>query len=193
MVRREQGAPTRTKGGNAMEPLVTAEELAGYLRRDLDRYSADLAVTGASGIVRSYCGWNLSRAVETLTVTANGSISVNLPTLRLNDVTEVRADGAVLDPAEYGWGSNGVLAARYRWPLGMQYLAVDVDHGYDPVPDEVRLSCLSMASRLYSNPEGLSSKSSGDDSRVLGDAISDARPSAWEGLELRILHRYRIA
>ena len=169
---------------NALSPLITAEELAGYLQRDLDRFSAELAIRGASGVVRTFCGWNLSQVVETLTVDANGSVSVNLPTLQLNDVTEVRVDGQVLDPSQYGWGANGVLVARYRWPDGLRRIAADVDHGYDPIPDELRIVASTIAGRLYSNPEGLTQKSSGDNSRSFGAVLSD--------LEMRLITAYRL-
>jgi hypothetical protein len=164
-----------------MGPLITVDDLAGYLQRPIDRYSATACVAGASGLVRAWCGWNISRTVETLTVDANGSGSVNLPTLRLNDVTEVRVAGDVLDPSEYGWATNGVLAftSRNGWPSGLRQVAADVDHGYDPIPDEICIVVAAVAGRLYSNPEGLVQKSSGDDSRSYGPRLSD--------MELRLI------
>jgi hypothetical protein len=164
-----------------MGPLITVDDLAGYMQRPIDRFSATVCVTGASGLVRAYCGWNLSRITETLTVDANGSGSVNLPTLRLNDVTEVRVAGAVLDGSQYGWATNGVLAftARSAWPSGLQCIAVDADHGYDPIPDEIGIVVAAIAGRLYGNPEGLMQKSSGDDSRSYGPRLSD--------LEMRLI------
>jgi hypothetical protein len=166
-------------------PLITAEELAGYLQRDLDRYSADLAVQGASGLVRTACGWNVSRVVETLTVNGNGSASMNLPTLRLNDVTEVRVDGVVVDASAYGWGANGVLVAVSRWPLGLRRVEVDADHGYEPIPDELRIVCCSVAARLYSNPENLLQRSAGTSSQMFRDlSLSE--------LETRLISPHRL-
>lgn len=168
-----------------MTPLVTVDELATYLQRDLDRSSADLAVQGASGIVRGYCGWNIARTVETLTVDANGGGSVNLPTLKLNDITEIRLDGAVLDVADYGWGTNGVLVAHCRWPVGLRRIAADVDHGYDPVPDEIRIVCCAIAGRIYSNPENLLQRTAGQSSQMF-------RESGFSELEARLIARYRL-
>ena len=178
-----------------MTPLISPEDLATYLKQDVDRATAELAIAGASGVIRGYCGWNLTRVVETLTVDSYGTASINLPTLRLNDVTEVRIDGDPLDVDGYGWGRNGVLVMAGnadRWPAGFRRIEADVDHGYDPIPDEIRLVGCSLAGRLYSNPEGLSSKSSGDDSRVFGDTLSDVKPATWESLEVRLLHGYRL-
>lgn len=170
-----------------MDPLISVDDLAGYLQRPIDRASATIAVQGASGLVRAYCGWGLSRAVETLTVDANGTGSVNLPTLRLNDVTEVRVDGDILDPSTYNWGFNGILVATtgYRWMAGLRKIEADVDHGYQPIPDEVCIVASAIAARLYANPEGLASKASGDDSRTFGATLSD--------LEMRLISAYRLS
>jgi len=167
------------------EPLITTTDLAAYLQRDLDQYSADLAVRGASGLVRTYCGWGISRAVETLTVDANGGISVNLPTLKLNDVTAVRVDGELLDPDDYMWGGNGVLVARHRWPGRLRAVEADVDHGYDPTPDEVRIVVSVMAGRVYANPEGLIQRSSGDSSKSFTSGV-------LTDLEMRLISAYRL-
>jgi hypothetical protein len=165
-------------------PLVYAEDLAAYLQRDLDRCTADLAVEGASGLVRAYCGWGLSRTVETMTLDGNNSRCLTLPTMHVNDVSEVRIDGEVADPVDYGWGVNGVLLRRQGWPCGQRNIAADVDHGFDPTPDELRIVTLSIAARLYTNPEGLQSKSSGDGSRAYGAELPD--------LEIRLVSGYRL-
>jgi hypothetical protein len=179
---------TYTIPAGPLNPLVAVEELAGYLQRDLDRFSADMAVQGASGIVRGHCGWDIARTVETLTVDASGGASVNLPTLRLNDVTEVRVDGAVLDVADYGWSANGILvvtSAAGCWPRGLRRIAADVDHGYEPVPDEVRIVCCAIAARLYSNPENLLQRSTGNSSQMFRDL-------GFSELEARLIARYRL-
>jgi len=167
-----------------MNPLVTPEELAGYLQRRLERFPAELAVQGASGVVRAYCGWDLTRTVETLEVTGNGGCAINLPTLKLNDVTSVTVDGTALDAADFSWGANGILFRRSCWPLGPRRIVAEVDHGYDPIPDELRIVVCSIAGRIYSNPEGLVQKSSGDDSRSMPAPLSD--------VEMRLIARHRL-
>jgi hypothetical protein len=175
-----------------MEPLITVDNLSGYLQRPIDRYSAGICVAGASGIVRTYCHWNISRTVETLTVDGNSSTLVTLPTLRLNDVTEVRVDGDVLDPGTYSWGVNGVLMATtgYRWMAGLRRIEADVDHGYEPVPDEIAIVACAIAARLYSNPEGLAQKSSGDDSRGFASPFLAVGAGQFTGLEMRLISAY---
>jgi hypothetical protein len=165
--------------------LITPEELSGYLQRDVDRYSAELATQGASGLLRAVCGWDLTRAVETLTVDSNGACSVNLPTLKLNDVTEVRVDAQPLATSQYGWGTNGVLVATTRWPVGQRRIEADVDHGYDPVPDDLRIVCCSVAARLYSNPENLLQRSAGDSSQMFRELV-------LSDVETRLISRHRL-
>jgi len=167
-----------------MEPLTTPEELAGYLQREIDRYSAELAVRGASGIIRSICGWDLTRVTETLTVDSNGAAAVKLPTLKINDIMSVTLDGTtVVDTAEYLWSPNGILVARSYWPTG-RLIAAEVDHGYEPIPDDVRIIACAIASRLYGNPEGLAMRVAGDSTRTFGQLLSP--------VEMRIISRYAL-
>lgn len=169
-----------------MTSLVTPAEFAGYLQRNVDQYTADTVLNGASGLVRSYCRWGIAQETTTFTVDANGGRVVALPTLRLNDVTAVAVDGATLDAADFEWSSNGLL---YRinggcWPIGARRIVADVDHGYDPAPDEVRIVVCAVAARLYANPEGLASKTAADTGRVF---------TGLSELEMSLVAGYRIA
>jgi hypothetical protein len=168
-----------------MDPLITPEELSGYLQKEIDRYSAELAVRGASGVIRGICGWNLTRATETLTADCTGGVVIKLPTLRVNDVTAVRLDGNPVDPDDCSWTTAGVLIARTCWPTGLHHVTADVDHGYDPIPDDVRIVGCAIASRMYSNPEGLFSRTAGESTRTFGKTVSD--------LEMRLISRYALS
>jgi len=167
-----------------MDPLITVDELAGYLQRDLDRYSATLAVQGASGLIRAICGWGLSRTTETLTMDCNGGVVLKLPTMHLNAVNTVTCDGVLLGPIDYSWSVSGLLVARTCWPHIRCRIAADVDHGYDPIPDEIRIVACSAAGRLYNNPEGLKFKAAGGGSRSYHDALSE--------LEQRLISAYQL-
>lgn len=149
-----------------MDPLVTAEEFASYLQRDLDRATAELAIGGASGVVRNFCRWNVARESATFTLDAIGSTLLVLPTLKLVSVDEVRVGGDVLDASAYTWSQGGQLYAAGRWPVGHRLVEVDVVHGYEPVPDEVKLVTCALAARSMVNPEGLRSKTVGTVAKV---------------------------
>jgi len=167
-----------------MEPLITPDELAGYLQRDIDRYSAELAIQGVSGMIRNICGWGLTRTTETLTVDCNGGVVLKLPTMRINDVLSVTADGIRLGAVDYAWSVSGLLVARTCWPAVMCRIAAEVDHGYDPIPDEIRIVACAAAARLYGNPEGLKFKAASGGSRSFGDALSS--------LETRLISAYQL-
>lgn len=146
-------------------PIVSAEDLASYLQRsDLDRSTADLAVAGASGTVRDYCGWAITLAEETLTVDGSGGRILLLPTLQLTAVPEVRVDGVVLAVGEFTWSVSGRLYRDVGWPRRYRAVEVDCTHGHDPAPDAVRVVALEVAARAYSNPERLSTKGVGNTS-----------------------------
>lgn len=179
-----------------MEPLAAAEDLACHLQRDLDRASADLALAGASGLVRRHAGWPISESTETLTRLGGGSVVLGLPTLMLTAVTEVRVGTEVIAAAElaaagymgaeeYTWTPEGQLIRPAGWPRLAQVQA-DCTHGYDPVPDDVRLVTLTLAGRLLANPEALKSKTVGGISRTYGGS------SDLGALETALLDGYRL-
>lgn len=169
-----------------MAPLVTDEQLASYLQRDLDRATADLAVAGASGLVRDYCRWDIyPQADVTFTVDGSGTSVLLLPTLKLVAVEEVRVLGEVIDPDDYEWSESGLLVRAAGWPARLRAVDVDCTHGYDPVPDTVALVTCAVAARYYANPERLRAKAVGGVSRTYGDGLAD--------LEMALLAAYRLA
>ncbi len=167
-----------------MEPLVTPEEFAGYMQRDLDRYTADLVTRGASALVRGYCGWGISRADDTWTLNGTGTHVLPLPTLHLTDVPSVVVDGTAYTwGVDYTFDETGLLYRPSGWPVGVRNIVATVTHGYDPVPDDVRLVVCALAAKSYANPEGLTGKSSGDGSRSYAP-LSD--------LEMALISNYRL-
>ncbi|MDP8971144.1 MAG: hypothetical protein M3N52_11760 [Actinomycetota bacterium] len=166
-----------------MAPLVTPTDLAAYLQRDVDLATATLAVEGASGAVRDLCGWPISQQVAvTLHATGNGSLVLGLPTLLLTAVTAVRVDGTLVDPSEYVWVRRGQVRRANGWPAWTR-VEVDCTHGYDPVPDVVRLITLSLAARDYGNPEAV-------ESTVVGSV--ERKFFAPTPLDERLLEPYRL-
>lgn len=172
-----------------MESLVTPEEFAAYLQRDLDRSTAEVAVAGASGVVRQWCRWNITRTTESMEVDSGGSQYINLPTLHLRDVNSLTVAGELVDASSYTWSRAGQLYRAQGWPRGFRMVDAVVDHGYDDIPDEIRIVVLSLAARYYVNPEGLRSKTVGNASRVF--VLETMRGDLAE-LEIRLIAGYRI-
>ena len=166
-----------------MAPLITVGDLEAYLQRSVPAPAANLAVAGASGAVRAHCGWGIAQEVGVrLTVTGQGSRVLGLPTLHLTAVDEVRIDGEVVDADTYKWARRGQLYRDEPWPQWATVEA-DVDHGYDPIPDVVKIVALAMAARYVTNPELAKVAAVGSLSRTYFDTTP---------LDARLLSEYTL-
>lgn len=176
-----------------MEPLATSRELELHLQRDLaNPEAAELALALASGAVRAYCGWNLARETTTFEVDGDDSQVLTLPTLHLHDLIEFKNNNVVVahgDGRYPLWSRKGQLYRIQGWPRHMSFQAT-VIHGYDPLPDLVKLVTLDLAARSMSNPEGLVSATVGPVSRTWASSGSD--PTHLSTLHTRLLDRYSI-
>lgn len=173
-----------------MDALVTPEEFAGYVQSDLDRYTAELALSAASGLVRSYCRWRISEETATLVADGTGTDLLSLPTLRLTDVTAVRIDGELLDASAWSFSRNGQV--RYVdgiWPRRFRAIEVDCTHGYAVTPDEIRAVVFALGARYYVNPQGLRSKTVGAVSRTF--VLESMRGDLTE-IETVLIAGYRL-
>lgn len=178
-----------------MAPLATVGELETHLQRTFDdQGQADMALALASGAVRAYCGWELARETTTFQVDGQGGTILTLPTLELIDVLEIRIADEVqalnLPVTDYGritWWRKGQLYRHAGWPA-RSVIEVDCIHGYDPVPDLVKLVTLDLAARTISNPEGLVSATSGQVSRTWASSGSQTMSALHE----RLLDRYTL-
>lgn len=182
-----------------MPALATSGELENHLQRDLsapeDQVRADMALELASGAVRAFCGWALARETATFQVDGENGRVLTLPTLELIDVTAIRIgdeeqalDLPVTNYDRITWWRKGQLYRHAGWPA-FTVIEVDVLHGYDPVPDLVKLVTLDIAARQLSNPEGLISATVGQVSRTW------AKPDAQKSLSTlheRLLDRYTL-
>lgn len=174
-----------------MDPLASIGELENHLQREMDPDVAAQALQLASGAVRAYCKWDLSyEAAATLSAEGTGTVVLSVPTLNLLNVTSVRVDGLAidLDPTLLSWSKTGQLYRPYGWP---QWSGVEIDceHGYDPIPDVLKLVTLDLAGQSLNNPEGLVSATVGPVSKTYASGGGDIRMSA---LHERLLHRYSL-
>jgi hypothetical protein len=176
-----------------MDPLATVGELEIYLGRTLDdQAQAEAALTLASGAVRAYCGWDLSLQTETMHFEGAQNSLITLPTLELLDITETRADGITLDPAEFtiNWSRKGQVWGC--WVYRTQY-EFDVEHGYDPIPDVLKLVTMDLSQRQLSNPEGLTSATVGQVTKTWGSSsTTTGNTSGMSTLHSSLLDRYSI-
>lgn len=173
-----------------MEPLASVEDLEVYLGRPVsDIPQADMLLTVASGAVRAYCGWELSLQTSvTMYAEGAGTSLMTLPTLCLLRVNEVRADGQIVDPAEYPYKHSRKGQIWGYWVCAVQY-EFDIDHGYDPVPDVLKLVTMDLASKHLANPEGLTSATVGQVSRTWGNKTGG---TPMTPLHAALLDRYSL-
>jgi hypothetical protein len=166
--------------------LADAQELDTHLQLSVPGDVAALALAGASGAVRSYCGWGLLRENATFTVPGSGSVVLSLPTLHLRSVGAVRIDGLTVSPGDLAGivaHPQGQLIWAASWPYN-SVVEVDCDHGYDETPDVVRLVVLTLATRLINNPDNVKSASVGTVTRTYDAALTQ--------MDIRLLDPYRL-
>lgn len=169
-----------------MSTLATEAELEIHLQRPVASDVAALALAGASGVVRGYCGWDLLREDTTLVLDGTGTLVLPLPTLLLIDVTEIRVDDVAISPDltyQPKWTRRGQIFWAEGWAADAK-VEVDCTHGYDDVPDLIRLVALTVAARIVDNPTDVKAASAGSVSRTYDTALS--------ALELRLLGPYRL-
>ena len=159
-------------------PLAPVTDLAAFSQRDVDPATARVALDYASGAIRSYCGWSLSREIVTgKRLTGTGRRSLWLPTLYLVSVDAVSVDGVALTSlVDFDWTENGQLVAAYRWPRGARSVTVSFTHGYepdDPRMDMVRGVAIAAAGRLVDNPMNYGNWSVGNESYGLRGNAAD--------------------
>lgn len=168
-----------------MAPLATASELNTYLQRTVPGPLADLLLASASGAVRAYCRWDISLATETLYAIGDGTRLLSLPTLHLIEVDTITIDGVEADMTDPKiiWSRTGQLYIWGTW-TSLAKVEVTCTHGWDPVPDLVRLVTLTMAARALNNPEGLKTATTGAVTRQWDTSMTD--------LHMRLLDHYRL-
>lgn len=168
-----------------MAALASAADLDLHLQRSIAPDVAALALAGASGAVRSYCGWGLLRETTTFTVDGTGSTVLDLPTLYLVSISDVLVDGLAINPDDVQpvVHPRGQLVWANIWP-NLTKVEVEAVHGYDPVPDIAKLLTLTIAARIINNPDNLRSASVGTVTRSY-----DAKLTA---LDMRLLDQFRL-
>lgn len=138
------------------DPFATVTDLEDALGRPVEPAQAALALAGASGAIRTYCGWHIAPSVtETLVVDGSGSRLQALPTMHLTDVTAVTNDGEDLVLTDIEWSQAGMLRWNHGpdwgwdrgrwWSIRFQGVTADVTHGYAEVPPEIVMICLNSA------------------------------------------------
>lgn len=163
-----------------MQPLIELSKFRELMAGDgLEEWQLIVA----SGAIRSYCGWHVAPVEsETLTLDGHGGTILDLPTLRLVSLEEVRVQGAVVQAPE--WSSDGTI--RGSWPDVWRSIEVDMTHGFDAPADLLGI-VVDAAARAVSAELG-------GQAEVMGPfsfSASEGSTSLFDH-ELAVLDRYRL-
>jgi hypothetical protein len=163
-----------------MALYATAVELAGFLQKDLDTYSATQALTLASGDFAVAADTAFSATTVTWPVQGGPGTDVQIPYRPVTAVSQVRLNGVVIT----GWTLR--LNALWRsagfgtWSaFPPDLLEVDLTYGYTAVPDAVKLAVLEIAGGIYNHPDVNAQSEKIDDYSVTyytGTPIYPGRP-----------------
>lgn len=168
-------------------PIVTKVDLSAHLAGD-----QQAALDAATDLVRDYCGWHITpEQTETLTVRGNGSSVLQLRSLRVTTVAEVRdADGTVIDATTYKVAPEGYLYGR-RWTGTYE---VDLTHGFAEAPAlaQVILRSAAGTTSAPTAPGPATSVSLGSARIGYGSARGSAGVGGMSDADLAVLDRYKL-
>lgn len=163
----------------------------------LGRVSADTpglseVLERAENAVIRYCEWHVAPARdETLILDGSGTGLVQLPSLKVNEIQEVRQLGQVVPPEAYDWSATGQIQLRNpsgRWTGRYRGIQVDLNHGYDELPADLVNVILGLVVRAVASPMGEIMVRVGDRQSQFGSSAGSVSPL---DLEYQVLSRYR--
>lgn len=174
----------------ALDPLATADDLAGRLGRTLtddETDRAELLLADASAVVRAYCGQQFSLGESTRRLRARDGV-VRLPQGPVADVTAVTdTDGADVSFTYYAGGTVLVHGIAAGW------VDVTYEHGYEEIPGDVVAVVCQVAGRAFGTPADQTALQS----ETIGDYSYQTGPTAAAGTvgmmnaEKAVLAQYR--
>lgn len=161
-----------------MPSLVEVDDWTKYSKSNPPP-NADTLLAAASGSIRSFCGWNITReVVQDAELDAYGGSLLVLPTLHLVSIESLYVDDAYLeDRTDYRWSRRGLIRRMPRgtcWPNDYGCIRYSITHGYEECPPEVAALCVALAKRADVVPTGILQKQVGGISLQFKDVPLDA-------------------
>ncbi len=198
-----------------LEPFISIDDLAAYLRRDLTAdVLAEMAIGSACETLRDMIGQDLAGVIDDIVIMdGTGTDTLLLPQVPVHDVTSVKLNGRVIPDTTYYldkrdgalyrkstfWPSFGGLFSML-WLQGRGVYEVTYSHGWNaadasgsggvadlpPIPRTLKILATTMAARIYD--QGLVSQENVGTYRVIYSAESSL--SLTKG-EMAIIAKYR--
>lgn len=170
------------------EPLATVADLALYVQEDIaeDDPAASLSLDIASGVIRSYLGYDVLAATAVEYCDPLGGSFVELrqtPVITLTTLEYLdRTTGlwVTANPAtDYAISRRlGFVALKpgvgIPWPTDPESIRVTYDYGYPTVPDPIKGVVLGVAARQWATPVGVESERVGGYNVRYADRHDDA-------------------
>jgi hypothetical protein len=163
-----------------MATYPTPTELAGFLQKDLDTYSATQALALAAGDFATAADTAFSATTLTWTTQGGPGTDIQIPYRPVTAVSQVRLNGVVITGWTLRlnalWRSTG-FGTWYAFPPDL--VEVDLTYGYTADRIDAKLAMLEIAGGLYQRPDVLVSSEAIDDYRITyysGTPIYPGRP-----------------
>ncbi|WP_461371825.1 hypothetical protein [Candidatus Darwinibacter acetoxidans] len=177
-------------------PLLTGNQLAessgGALKIGDPRLEA--VANAASEAVRRYCRWHVTPVVEeTVVLDGTGGKVLQLPSMRVWDVSEVKIGGTVVPPDQYAWSAAGLLELHgglggwREFPRVFRVVEVTFTHGYHQAPDLVAVAA-QIGRFALASPMGRTREQAGQIAVTWGAS----QGLAWTEGNLAIMAPYRL-
>ena len=181
-----------------MPSFASITELQNHLQRTFavgrETDAATQALELATGLIQHYTGQQLfpGTSTETFPAPLNFTVLGGVVVLRqrpVTTVTSVTIDGEAADFTVDG--AAGIVWIKRTVPLAETTrhpeISVTYNHGFNPIPAELKAVCLEVARQVVDNPKGFVQMSVGDVSGSYGSV------SAGVGLALSARHEQMLA
>lgn len=142
--------------------------------------------------IEHFCGWHIAPVrTETLILDGPQSPVLQIPSLMVRDVVSVTENGKPVDPDEYDWSPDGLLARRGRsWTGRYRGVVVELEHGYEQVPGDLIATVAKLVARADAAPAGETSIRIGERSAAYESSrVTQVAPLSGE---VAVLDRYRV-
>lgn len=160
-----------------LEPLVDVETYRALSGSAASDEQIEAALSAASSLVRTYCGWHVSPVAKCEAVMTARSAVLRLPALRVESVESVAEDGQ--EVTAYEWRREGLIRKTCgRWTPRWGGITVDYSAGVPECPELSRV-CVQLTANALA-PMGVSQESAG------GVSISYNRDSSGQGGSLSL-------
>lgn len=148
-----------------MPSLVDVEDWGDYSKSPAPD-NAQTLLDAASGYIRSYCGWNITReVVEGAEFDTYGSDLLVIPTLLLVSIESLyEGDCYLTDRVDYRWSRRGLVRRKPKgkcWPNDYASVTGSYTHGHEECPEDLAAFCVALAKRSDVVPTGLLQKQVG--------------------------------